>query len=122
MKRFDLTSLDVDGDGVSIAEFVNMEKPDSVAYSSVSYLTGGGGGTQTFTCPVDGLISPVLYCPFCFLAWIYLVMNVRFVKAAENYSAFASMLFLMILTYRARLQTLQILIQPPRRLWLPILI
>ena len=40
--RFTLTSLDVDGDGANVKEYVVMEKASSVVHSSVTYLTNGG--------------------------------------------------------------------------------
>ena len=52
MQRFDLTSLDVDGDGVTIAEYVQMEKPKSVAYSTVTSL-------------ITGIPDPNLECGEC---------------------------------------------------------
>ena len=36
--KFYVTSLDVDGDGASIQEFVQMEKIKNISYSSVTYL------------------------------------------------------------------------------------
>jgi hypothetical protein len=38
---FDITSLDVDGDNVSIQEFVQFEKPKSVTYSAITNLVSG---------------------------------------------------------------------------------
>ncbi|MGZ5135672.1 MAG: hypothetical protein ACXWCG_10995, partial [Flavitalea sp.] len=41
VSQFDVTSLDVDGDNVSIQEFVQFEKPKSVTYSAITSLTSG---------------------------------------------------------------------------------
>lgn len=41
MKDFVVTSLDIDGDGVSIREFVQMAKMKSLAYSSYTFLKTG---------------------------------------------------------------------------------
>ena len=41
VKRFDITSLDVDGDGNSISEYITVEKPSSISYSTVTYLADG---------------------------------------------------------------------------------
>ena len=40
MKKVDLTALDVDGDGNSVSEYVEMDNPSSVVYSTISYLAG----------------------------------------------------------------------------------
>lgn len=41
LKDFVVTSLDIDGDGVSIQEFVQMNKMKSMAYSSYTFLKTG---------------------------------------------------------------------------------
>jgi hypothetical protein len=41
VEEFDITSLDVDGDNVSIQEFVQFEKPKSVSYSAITNLVSG---------------------------------------------------------------------------------
>lgn len=41
VKKFDITSLDVDGDGNSISEYITVEKPSKISYSTVTYLKDG---------------------------------------------------------------------------------
>lgn len=41
IKGFQVTAIDVDGDGAYIQEYVQMNKVKSVAYSSITYLTEG---------------------------------------------------------------------------------
>ncbi len=67
VSKFDLTALDVDGDGNSVSEYAVFDNPSSIIYSTVSYLTNQGAGLtgQSFTCPVDGLLSPLLPCTGC---------------------------------------------------------
>ena len=42
MAKVDMTALDVDGDGLSIAEYATFEAPSNIIYSTVNYLTSGG--------------------------------------------------------------------------------
>lgn len=39
LRKFVVTALDVDGDGVSVKEFVQMDNADSVKYSNATYLS-----------------------------------------------------------------------------------
>ena len=61
--EFDLTSLDVDGDNVSIQEYVILEKPTSVSYSTISSLLGNtsydenGYSIQNVQGPVQNYIN-----------------------------------------------------------------
>lgn len=67
LPKVDMTALDVDGDGVSVKEYAVFQNPSNVIYSTVSYLAEQPAGTagQSFTCPVDGLLSPLLPCVLC---------------------------------------------------------
>jgi Secretion system C-terminal sorting domain len=67
MDTVDLTALDVDGDGRSISEYVTYDKPNSILYSTTSYLTHSpvGGLGQVFQCDEDGLSSPLITCVTC---------------------------------------------------------
>ena len=65
VQQFDLTALDVDGDGQSLSEYVKMDNANSVSYSTISSLTGSGASTQEFVCPLDGNASPIINCPTC---------------------------------------------------------
>ncbi len=67
MAKVDLTALDVDGDGNSISEYAVFQNPSSVIYSTVSYLTNQASGSigQVFTCPADGIASPLKACHVC---------------------------------------------------------
>jgi hypothetical protein len=64
MQRFDLTSLDVDGDGVTIAEYVQMERPKSVAYSTITSLITGVPNPE-MECGRCGLTSTLITCTNC---------------------------------------------------------
>jgi len=62
--EFDMTSLDVDGDNVSIQEFVIMEKAKSVTYSTISNLTNGVAETE-IECGECGKTSALKTCSNC---------------------------------------------------------
>lgn len=64
MERFDLTSLDVDGDGSSLSEYVVMEKPKSIVYSSLSSLTKGIPDLE-MECGECGKSSVLVACSNC---------------------------------------------------------
>ena len=63
IEEFDLTSLDVDGDNVSIQEYVIMEKPASVTYSTISSLLGNtsydenGDSNQNVQGPIQNYLN-----------------------------------------------------------------
>lgn len=67
MQKFDLTALDVDGDGNSVYEYVTYDKPFSTTYSTVSYLTNTlvGALGQSFTCGTCNLPSILISCTAC---------------------------------------------------------
>jgi len=67
MQKVDLTALDVDGDGLSISEYVTYSNPSSVSYSTVSYLNSNPAGAvgQLFTCSADNIASPLFGCTNC---------------------------------------------------------
>jgi hypothetical protein len=67
MQKFDLTALDVDGDGNSVYEYVTFDNPYSTTYSTVSYLTNSAVGAlgQTFTCSMCSLPSILVSCTNC---------------------------------------------------------
>jgi hypothetical protein len=67
MDTVDLTALDVDGDGSAISEYVTYDKPNSVLYSTVSYLTNAAVGAlgQSFVCAQDNLLSTIIICLYC---------------------------------------------------------
>lgn len=49
LTAFNVTAIDVDGDGVSIREYLQMNKTSSVTYCPVNYLTEVGNVTTTGT-------------------------------------------------------------------------
>jgi hypothetical protein len=62
--RFDVTALDVDGDNYSIQEYVQLQKPDSITYSTISQLINGTPDTDE-ECEICGESSAVIVCPAC---------------------------------------------------------
>lgn len=67
MQKFDLTALDVDGDGNSVYEYVTYDNPYSTTYSTVSYLTNSLVGSlgQAFACGECGISSILVACSNC---------------------------------------------------------
>ena len=67
MDTVDLTALDVDGDNKSISEYVTYDKPNSILFSTVSFLTSTPSGTigQSFECGEDQITSPLVWCNLC---------------------------------------------------------
>jgi hypothetical protein len=67
MDTVDLTALDVDGDGHSISEYVTYDRPTSILYSTISFLTNSAAGVlgQTFECGEDAISSPLVMCTNC---------------------------------------------------------
>jgi len=67
LSKIALTALDVDGDGNSISEYVTYNNPDSVKYSTVSYLNGTEVGAvgQTFNCGECGKPGELYTCSNC---------------------------------------------------------
>jgi hypothetical protein len=67
MDTVDLTALDVDGDGNSISEYVTYDKPNSISYSTFSFLTNSPTGNvgQIFECDADGISSALVACTNC---------------------------------------------------------
>ncbi len=65
--KFTVTSLDVDGDGFNVQEYVTMQKATSVTYSTISYLTNGNSVTTPPlpTCGKCGKQSAAITCPTC---------------------------------------------------------
>lgn len=62
--QFDVTSLDVDGDNVSIQEYIKLERPKSVAYSTVTNLTNGLP-EAAIECGACSKSSPLEMCSNC---------------------------------------------------------
>ena len=62
--KFDVTSLDVDGDNVSIQEYVIMEKPKSITYSTISSLVNDAVDNEV-ECGVCGESSTLMTCTSC---------------------------------------------------------
>ena len=67
MSKVDLTAIDVDGDGLSIAEYTVFEKPDKVNYSTTTYLLGTAVGLvgQLLPCGECGKSSKLVTCSNC---------------------------------------------------------
>lgn len=67
MQKFDLTALDVDGDGNSVYEYVTYDNPYSTTYSTVSYLTNSlvGALGQAFQCGQCSITSILVPCSNC---------------------------------------------------------
>jgi hypothetical protein len=71
INKFYVTSLDVDGDGVSIKEYVQMEKIQSASFCPVTYLTEATPFTSNI-CPSGSIpcgecftASPLVQCSNC---------------------------------------------------------
>ena len=64
LDKFDATSLDVDGDNVSIQEFVKMEKAKKVTYSTLTNLMNGAPETK-IECGECGHPSALETCSNC---------------------------------------------------------
>lgn len=64
VEEFDVTSLDVDGDNVSIQEYVTMEKPTSIAYSTISSLVNNSVDNE-LECGECGKVSSLTACTNC---------------------------------------------------------
>lgn len=62
--KFDITSLDVDGDNVSIQEYVIMEKPKSISYSTISSLVNNAYDNEV-ECGECGESSALETCGNC---------------------------------------------------------
>ena len=62
--KFDLTALDVDGDSWSIQEYVQMEKPKSVSYSTITQLITGSADAEV-ECGSCGKSSALEICGNC---------------------------------------------------------
>jgi len=65
LQKVDLTALDVDGDGQDLSEYVHMDNPTTVSYSTVTALTGSTSASASAVCPEDGISSSVITCPAC---------------------------------------------------------
>lgn len=63
IKEFNVTSLDVDGDGVSIREMVEMYNVKSVKYSTVTNLLESS--IENTVCGADSIDSPLQTCSNC---------------------------------------------------------
>lgn len=68
------TALDVDGDGLSVSEFIRFANANSVAYSPVTALVdsasatpvfSGNNTTNQFTCPICALSENLRKCTDC---------------------------------------------------------
>ena len=64
VSKFDVTSLDVDGDNVSIQEYVTMEKPKSISYSTISSLINNSADNEV-ECGECGESSMLETCTNC---------------------------------------------------------
>ena len=64
VSKFDVTSLDVDGDNVSIQEYVIMEKPKSITYSTISSLVNNSMDNEV-ECGGCGQLSALKTCTKC---------------------------------------------------------
>lgn len=64
LSKFDVTSLDVDGDNISIQEYVTMEKPKSITYSAISSLVNNSVDNDV-ECGVCGVSSNLETCSNC---------------------------------------------------------
>jgi hypothetical protein len=63
--KFAATSLDVDGDGSNVQEYIIMDKATSVTYSALSYLGNGGASAVIPTCGTCGKASNPITCANC---------------------------------------------------------
>lgn len=61
--KFSVSTIDVDGDGVSIQEYVKLMGASSVSYSSITYLTAPPPVIPT--CKIDGKSSWSKVCDHC---------------------------------------------------------
>ena len=67
MDTIDFTALDVDGDGNSISEYITFDRPHSITYSTLSYLTSNPVGLigQLAECGADEISSILVACHNC---------------------------------------------------------
>ena len=67
LPKVDMTALDVDGDGVSIYEYVSFQNPSNVSYSTVNNLTEQPSNLlgQVYTCSIDNVPSVLISCALC---------------------------------------------------------
>ena len=67
MDTIDFTALDVDGDGNSINEYITFDRPHSITYSTLSYLTSNPVGLigQIAECGEDDISSVLVACGNC---------------------------------------------------------
>ncbi len=63
----DFTALDVDGDGVSISEYVTYDKPNSIVFATSTALTTSPAGLigSLATCAEDDVTSAIIICTTC---------------------------------------------------------
>jgi hypothetical protein len=63
----DFTALDVDGDGVSISEYVTYDRPSSIVYATTTALTTSPAGLlgSLATCAEDNVTSAIITCSVC---------------------------------------------------------
>lgn len=61
------TALDVDGDGVSVAEYAVFEQPSSITFSTVTNLMNSAAGSigQSLPCGTCSVASPLSICSTC---------------------------------------------------------
>lgn len=62
--RFDVTALDVDGDNVSVREFVQMDKAKSISISNISNVTAGSA-IGDYECGKCGSNGALVNCSDC---------------------------------------------------------
>lgn len=63
----DFTALDVDGDNVSISEYVVYDRPNSIVFATSTALTTSPEGLigSNATCFIDSISTPIITCNHC---------------------------------------------------------
>ncbi|OSZ73728.1 hypothetical protein CAP36_17130 [Chitinophagaceae bacterium IBVUCB2] len=67
MNSVKLTAIDVDGDALSIKEYVTYDRPTSISYSLITLLSSIPTGLlgETHICDADNIASPLVSCTSC---------------------------------------------------------
>jgi hypothetical protein len=63
----DFTALDVDGDNVTLNEYVTYDRPNSIEFATSTALTTSPAGLlgTVVLCDEDGISSAIITCPYC---------------------------------------------------------
>lgn len=67
LDTIDFTALDVDGDNVTLSEYVVYDRPNSIVLATTTALTTSPEGLlgSVATCAVDNISSAIITCTYC---------------------------------------------------------